>query len=389
MKGFITEKSEYPNPAFIRDDIEILDGIWRFTFDDANQMEKGGINNINFSANINVPFCYQSQLSGISTDETHENMWYNRTFTVTKEQLDGEVLLHFGAVDFRAKVWVNDQFVGQHEGGNTPFMFEIADFLSVGENQITIKAEDSYSKEQPRGKQMWGKDVMMCWYTNTSGIWQSVWLEFTGRNYIKSIRITPDIDNNQARFVIRVKNETNISLKVVLNKENECLGEMMVTPHDGKAELPIYLIVARCRKKIKFFIDCEWTIWDFTWGIQFFRKVALYNLKLCNKHLGIACDVCDVIDASLRDKNNLTHQERNGHLWLILACRKIKIRLPVLHKNKTMFLSTFFIGVLKIFRSDNSKKIKTVHDKIIVVLLHTKSLPLLSFYFKKKLMSIA
>ncbi len=237
MGNSIMRKEEYPNPAFVRSDTQILDGTWQFAFDDDNKMEKRGIANIHYPMTIQVPFCYQSQLSGICTDDTHENLWYTRRFTVTREQLGGEVLLHFGAVDFTAKVWVNGNYVGRHDGGNTSFAFEIADYLEAGENQITVKAEDSYSKEQPRGKQMWGKDPMMCWYTNTSGIWQSVWLEFTGKNYIKSVRITPDIDHNQAQFVIRAKQEDNISVKVVLKKENKLLGEMTVTPADGKAEL--------------------------------------------------------------------------------------------------------------------------------------------------------
>lgn len=223
-------RDEYPNPAFVRTRWQSLDGTWKFAFDGDNMEE------ITYPMEIQVPFCYQSKMSGIGTDEHHETVWYSRKFTVAQHELEGAVLLHFGAVDYVAKVWVNGKYVGQHEGGNVPFVFEISKYLHEGENEVTVKAEDSFSKELPRGKQMWRKEAWGCWYTNTTGIWQSVWLEFTGTNYITNVHITPDIDLNCARFTVRTNVNKDVALKVELSMNGEELGQFTMLSKDGKAE---------------------------------------------------------------------------------------------------------------------------------------------------------
>ena len=223
-------REEFPNPAFVRTCWKSLDGTWKFAFDGDN------IEEITYPMEIQVPFCYQSKLSGIGTDEPHETVWYNRTFSVTEDELAGAVLLRFGAVDYTAKIWINGEYVGRHDGGNVPFSFEISKYLRVGENDVTVKAEDSFSKELPRGKQMWRQKTWGCSYTNTTGIWQSVWLEFTGNNYITSIHITPDIDRNNARISIRARKEKNITVKAELSLRDRELGEISIAPKEGKAE---------------------------------------------------------------------------------------------------------------------------------------------------------
>lgn len=105
-------------------------------------------------------------MSGIGSDEPSRSVWYRRTFDITPKQLDGAVLLRFGAVDHRARVWVNGKFVGEHEGGFTPFVFEIARFLHTGSNELVVKAEDGYDREIPRGKQMWERMPQQCFYTS-------------------------------------------------------------------------------------------------------------------------------------------------------------------------------------------------------------------------------
>lgn len=224
------KREEFPNPAFVRTRWKSLDGTWKFAFDGDN------IEEITYPMEIQVPFCYQSKMSGIGSDEPHEVVWYNRQFSLAEEELEGEVLLRFGAVDYIARVWVNGEYVGRHEGGNTPFAFEIGKYLQVGDNDVTVKAEDSFSKELPRGKQMWDQKPWSCWYTNTTGIWQSVWLEFTEKNYITSVRITPDLDQNRATFTIRAKEEKNLTVKAELSLGERELGELIITPKEGKAE---------------------------------------------------------------------------------------------------------------------------------------------------------
>lgn len=223
-------REEFPNPAFVRTHWKSLDGTWRFAFDGDN------IEDITYPLEIQVPFCYQSKLSGINTDEPHDTVWYNKTFSITEEELTGEVILRFGAVDYSAFVWVNGAYVGRHDGGNVSFHFAIRKYLHVGENEVTVKVEDSFSKELPRGKQMWGQKPAGCSYTNTTGIWQSVWLEFTGSNYITSVHITPEFDENRAKFTIRAKEEKNITIKAELSLGDRELGEFTITAKEGKAE---------------------------------------------------------------------------------------------------------------------------------------------------------
>lgn len=236
MKEERIMRPELPNPAFARKNWKTLNGIWDFAFDEDDRFEAMGPDGAVFDQAIHVPFCYESQLSGIGTDRTCRSVWYRRGFEVTEAELDGAVLLHFGAVDYTAKVWVNGCYVGRHDGGFTPFQFEIRRFLKPGSNVLTVKAEDDYSREKPRGKQMWAKDPALCFYVNTTGIWQSVWLEFTGRNYITDIRITPDVDNGKAHFQIRTLREQDVKVALTIRKGEQLLGRMTVETGSKRVE---------------------------------------------------------------------------------------------------------------------------------------------------------
>lgn len=232
-------RAEFPNPAFERKNWSCLNGDWDFAFDYNNEYENSKAENIKFDKKIVVPFCYQSKMSGIHSDELCENIWYKRTFEILDENLNGSVLLKFGAVDYIAKVWINGSFIGKHEGGFTPFEFEISKYIHNGTNEIIVKAEDSFSKEIPRGKQMWAQKPDLCFYTNTSGIWQSVWLEFAGKSYIKKVKITPNIDDNNAFIETEfcsLKNE-NYTVVAFLSKNEVHLGTVSATIKANKAAM--------------------------------------------------------------------------------------------------------------------------------------------------------
>ncbi len=222
-------RTELPNPGFARENWKTLNGTWEFAFDPEDRFQPLGIEKVPFDKTIAVPFCYESELSGIHTDSPSRSVWYRREVTVTEQELTGAVLLHFGAVDHVARVWINGAYVGCHEGGFTSFEFEVSQYLKPGVNTLVVKAEDSYSQELPRGKQMWAREPRACFYRNTTGIWQSVWLEFTGRDYITDIRITPDLDQNRAFFEIRTVNEdVPAQIMLTIRKEAQVLGTMTV-----------------------------------------------------------------------------------------------------------------------------------------------------------------
>jgi beta-galactosidase/beta-glucuronidase len=212
MKGEILmvqsiPRPEYPRPNLKRDLWMNLNGEWDFEFDDENvgEIEKWYKDKA-FSRKIVVPFCFQSKLSGIHTNDFHDYVWYKRSFSIPEEFRNKRVLLNFGAVDYYAKVWVNGEMVGDHIGGSTPFSFDITSFLCEGSNTIVVRAEDSSTEcRQPRGKQSWMKENFGCWYERTTGIWQTVWLEAVSQSYIEKVRLTPDLDNDELAVEAEIK----------------------------------------------------------------------------------------------------------------------------------------------------------------------------------------
>ncbi len=189
-------RPEYPRPQFVRAEWLNLNGTWGFDFDDRNAglFDRWAFGR-DFSRTITVPFCFESPQSGIGDTDFHNLAWYRRTFEIPEHWKGQRIFLNFGAVDYRAWVWVNGVFVTHHVGGHTPFQAEITHALREGENQIILRAEDMpLDLQQPRGKQFWEEKSRSIYYTRTSGIWQTVWLEPVGSVFLESARITPDID---------------------------------------------------------------------------------------------------------------------------------------------------------------------------------------------------
>ena len=155
---------------------------------------------------IIVPFTYETKLSGIEDESVHYIVWYNRKINISKEQLqNNKVILNFEGSDYKTKVWINGKYIGENIGAYSRFSFDIEKYVEEGENDITIKVEDSLSKDQPRGKQRYKKESWKCWYIQTTGIWKTVWLEWVSKKYIKAVKITPKTDKVQLEI------ETNLS----------------------------------------------------------------------------------------------------------------------------------------------------------------------------------
>jgi len=194
----MVHRQEYPRPQLIRKEWLNLNGIWQFAFDDENigLNEKWFKIEKQFDREINVPFAYQTELSGINDQTFHDWVWYRREFEVPSTWKGQRIILHFGSVDYRAWVYVNEQFVGFHEGGQVPFHFDITEFLNWTKETVVVRVEDPSTDETiPRGKQFWIEKSDSIWYTRTTGIWQTVWLEPLKETHISKLRFTPDIDN--------------------------------------------------------------------------------------------------------------------------------------------------------------------------------------------------
>ena len=188
-------RSEHPKPQFMRENWLNLNGIWQYEADKGSSGKERQLykNGIALKGTINVPFCPQSALSGINERDFLPAVWYKRTVKLTKEQLKGRVMLHFGAVDYAASVYVNGDLCGCHKGGYTSFSFDITEKLAAGENTICLCAEDDErSRLIPSGKQSPRYSSYGCFYTRTTGIWQTVWLEFVPNTHIKSVKLLTD-----------------------------------------------------------------------------------------------------------------------------------------------------------------------------------------------------
>ena len=184
-------RPEYPRPDFQRENWLPLNGEWDFSFDEPI-----------FDWKILVPFACETKLSGIHDTSFHNAVWYRRSFSLPEPMHDRQILLHFGAVDYTCRLWVNDQFIREHTGGQCGFSADITDALNAsGENVIVLEARDDPADlEMPRGKQYWKPESESIFYTRTTGIWQSVWLEAVSPMHLCSCRITPLFDERSVRF---------------------------------------------------------------------------------------------------------------------------------------------------------------------------------------------
>ena len=194
------KRTEYPRPQLVRNKWENLNGEWLFTYDDEKigLKEKWYSDNKYYDKKINVPFVYQSKESGIEERIPHDVVWYRRTFEIEKK-LDETTILHFGAVDYESDIYINNHHVCHHIGGHTSFEVDITDYLEEDkEQEISVRAFDPhYDESIPRGKQFWEDESAAIWYTNSTGIWQTVWIEQVHTQHIKDLKLTPHFDEGK------------------------------------------------------------------------------------------------------------------------------------------------------------------------------------------------
>jgi beta-galactosidase/beta-glucuronidase len=183
----------YPRPQLVRDNWLCLNGEWDFAFDDDLRFHLPS-DEIPWNQTITVPFAPEAAASGIGQTGFHASCWYRRQFEI--ETGAGKVILHFGAVDYMARVWVNGHLVVEHEGGHTPFSADISGVLAAaGPQSLVVQAiDDPHDLAKPRGKQDWLADPHSIWYPRTTGIWQTVWIERVADTYIQKLRWTPYFD---------------------------------------------------------------------------------------------------------------------------------------------------------------------------------------------------
>ena len=278
-------RNEHPRPDRVRDAWHTLNGQWDFAFDrkNAGRREKWfAVNAANaFDTKIEVPFVYQCELSGVNSLEHCDVIWYRREFE-TPECLQGKRrLLQFGAVDYKADVWLDGQYLGGHEGGYSPFTFDVTDLTEGdGAHTLVVRCEDRLDCDQPRGKQSFRPEPFECWYTPSSGIWQSVWLEGVGEYYPVDFRLTPQIETSSLKVEVSLNElPANGVVRLTASYQGDIVAaqDVRVTT-DRLAQTVLYL---RHNERLE--------------GIHMWspRNPALYDLKIETIVDGEAQDVVD------------------------------------------------------------------------------------------------
>lgn len=224
-------RSEYPRPNFRRDNWLCLNGEWDFSIEEKT-----------FDRTIIVPYACETKLSGIEDTGFHKIVWYRKCFTLPEAMQGKRILLHFGAVDYRCDLWVNGTYIRNHIGGHTSFEADITEALfPTGETIIELKAEDDYADwEMPRGKQFWEQHSRSIFYTRTTGIWQSVWLEAVDPLYLVNCHITPEFDERAVRFEYHLSQKAK-SVTFDITFQDKEAAALTVFPKSRKGNVSIQL----------------------------------------------------------------------------------------------------------------------------------------------------
>jgi beta-galactosidase/beta-glucuronidase len=210
-----------PQPQFARQNWLSLDGGWSFSFDDQDHGVTEGWQNgeVPFPKTIRVPFTFETALSGVGDPSEHAISWYQRAFAVPSNWKSSDVLLHFGASYHTTAVWVNGVPVGKHVGGHTPFVFNITKALKPGNNRLTVRvSHPSRDLFLPRGKQAYQPESWGIYYSRNSGIWQSVWIENVGHNYLDAVDFSTGLDGQGSAFVQLHEPAEGLKLKVTIKE---------------------------------------------------------------------------------------------------------------------------------------------------------------------------
>jgi beta-galactosidase/beta-glucuronidase len=244
-------RPEYPRPQFQRDDWLCLNGEWQFEFDPGDSGRERGLVEKPLSSTIVVPFCPESELSGIGDVDFHAAAWYRRDVTLPAEWSGRRALLWFQAVDYDATVWANGVEVARHRGGFTPFAADLDGVAGPGETvTIVVRARDNARSPRPRGKQCHTYANHGCLYTRTTGLWQTVWLEPVPEVRLRRPRLAPDVAGR--RFILTQPLSSNPPGWRVRATLSDATGRVTVaeTPADGGLMPQLDLVVPEDRVRL-------------------------------------------------------------------------------------------------------------------------------------------
>ncbi len=251
----------YPRPQFVRGDWEDLNGEWAFGFgeetDEASALA-GKLPRV-----INVPFSYETKLSGIGDETPRNTVWYSREIAPKQGK---RTILHFEGADYETTVYLNGKTVGTHKGAYSRFSFDITDFLQRGNNVLTVRCDDDNHPARVRGKQRWQAESYGCWYVQTTGLWKSVWLEYVEETYLTALKITPDLTDYSVRFDFSV------------NAPKDDVEVRFLVSFDGKKIQSAAMAACDCTNTLKLGLASE----KLTYQVELWsaENPALYDLEI-------------------------------------------------------------------------------------------------------------
>ncbi len=244
---------EYPRPQFVRKDWRNLNGEWKFSFGDevtADEAIRG-----NLPRTINVPFTYETKLSGIEDHTQHNVVWYSRTIS---RKSGKRTILTFEGADYDTEVYVGGRLVGSHRGAYSRFSFDITDYLGEDETTLAVKCTDNDLPIQVRGKQRWEKESFGCWYVQTTGIYKTVWLEYVDEVHLTKLKITPDISDSSVKFDVGVsKPADDVEVRINITFD----GRHIQTTSVWAADIDNTVSVRLDSKNITYQAEM-WTLWN-------------------------------------------------------------------------------------------------------------------------------
>ncbi len=263
----------YPRPQFVRKGFINLNGEWDFEFDYNNVGEKEKwYKKTAFSRKIIVPYAFQCKASGIGEAPGANNVWYLRKLSYNKKA-GKRLILNFEGVDYIAKVYVNGELVGTHRGGYARFSFDITNYLKA-ENILIVKCEDSYDRFQPRGKQRWKDESFLCWYTDTTGIWKSVWAEEVSSSYLKRANYSLSMDSDNVEYEYEIGNFTEgLSLEIAVYFDGKFMSATEKTMTERIGSLTISLTSTAEYWGVKDWCHYDPNIYDVTYKLKKNGKV--------------------------------------------------------------------------------------------------------------------
>lgn len=263
---------EYPRPQLVRKDWQNLNGEWAFAFGEETTETKALQGDL--PRKINVPFAYETELSGIHDQTLHQTVWYARKIT---GKAGKRTILHFDGADYDTTVYVNGVLVGTHRGAYARFSFDVTKYLTKEENDLTVRCDDPNHPIQVRGKQRWEDKNFGCWYVQTTGIYKTVWLEYVDEVYVTALKITPVLQDYSVRFDVSVNQPADdVEVRFAVSFDGKPVQTACVIASDVENTVSVRLD----SKKLTYQAEL-WTVWN----------PALYDVEITVSKNGKTIDM--------------------------------------------------------------------------------------------------